>query len=131
MRLCVLLLAISLLCPVAASASVHPVVTEDQAKIAEILGHMPSQDGNLGNTISKYGLRVASIIISEADEEDVVEASSQYKIGDNFVDIYFAEPLPSLPCKIGDKASFVYREGNYLPESATAVWLMKGECKGD
>lgn len=129
MRLFLLLLAILMASPSLLFASTNPVSIEDQAKITEIVDQIPTRDGNLGKTLSKYGLHITSVITSMADTEDAEDAPELYKKGDKFVDVYFSVPLPELPCPIEEKASFIYRDGKYLPEQGTAGWLMNGECK--
>lgn len=110
-------------------ASKNAVTIKSQDKINQLISSIPAQGGRLDYVLSRYGLRVSSILLLEADDADINDGSFMYKKGDKFIDIYLKTPIPSnAQCEIWQPITLLLRKRKYLPQSRTSNFLLKGKC---
>lgn len=127
MRTCIIL--VLLLFPTMVFAGRNIVTIDDPIEISTTIHQIPTQEGDLGGTMAKYGLKIKFVQMSKATSEDVQVDTLHYMLDDEFLDLIFDMPLPELPCPIMLMASFVERKGIYIPENLTANWLINRICR--
>ncbi len=118
------------------SFAATPEQVTNETEINKILSQIPVTDKdmnyrNIGERLANVGMTVNNIMIYRITKKSDIE-SDEDRLGDVIFQIYTSNPSSVLTtnyCDMLGSPTYLKRNGRYIPQDRTAVWLMTSECK--
>ncbi|WP_394753153.1 hypothetical protein [Crenothrix sp.] len=112
-----------------------PEQITNKEEINKILSQIPVTDKNMnyrniGERLANIGMTVDNIMIYKITKKSDIE-SDEDRLGDVIFQVYTSNPssiLTTQYCDMLGSPTYLKRNGKYIPQDRTAVWLMTSKC---